>query len=182
MKDVLDWIVFAKSFLISYVVTYGFSWAYSVRIYKRYIIVNNMFLRKLLICSSERLHNKYVKVDDRKKLTVHSLVLYIISTVILVMALIMMFVPEMPCEPFELPISRRGGITIDSWNSKLPILSIDLLACYAILNPLIWGAYIVPIKQETTYKPNRLEKFTLCATILLFLFFVGWLLYKLFVF
>ena len=181
MKDVLDWLVLVPLFVLAFLFPYGFSWAYGTNLKKRYVIVNNKFLRKLLINSNKRYESKYVKVEDRKKLSVYSLVLYIVLAVIFVIALVMMFIPEIPCEPFNLPVSRKGSITIDSWNDKLPMLSIYLFLSTVVASLLVELSYKAIIKRKTV-KMKRSEAIFISAITLLFLFGVGWLLYKLFVF
>ena len=185
MKQITDWLIFAPLFVLTFLYPYAFSWAYGRNARKKYIIVNNEFLRKLLINSHERHESKYVKVEDRKKLTVYSLVLYIILAVVLVMALVMMFIPEMPCEPFDLPVGRRGGsITIDSWNDKLPMLNICLILSTVALSLFIELSYKAIVRRKTV-KMKRveiIEMILISAVTLLFLFCVGWILFRMFLF
>lgn len=177
MKEITERLFFALIFLFAYTLTYGFSWAHITVICKRYVIVNNKLLRKLFINSSERFRGKYVKVEDRKKLSVYSLVLYIILAVILVMTIVMMHITEIPCEPFAFYVARRVELTIDSWNDKLPLLSICLFVCSQIISIFVKAGYMI-ISRKAEYKLKPYEIVVICAVMLFFLFCACWLLYK----
>ncbi len=66
----------------------------------KFIYLNNKFLAKFLIPTQKG----YVKVDDRKKISVFSFVFYILFAVLLLALITLFFLPDITCEQlYELP-------------------------------------------------------------------------------
>ena len=73
----------------------------------KYISLNNKFLANCLIPKQKG----YVKVNDRKKISLFSCVFYLLF-VFLVLTLVVMFVlPDIPCKPFIGRFGRAPHIT-----------------------------------------------------------------------
>ena len=72
---------------------------------------------------------KYVKVKDRQKLSIPCFIGYIACILTVITAIIMYILPVYPCKPLLVPFSRRRGITVYTYNSKIPyLLSFLILA------------------------------------------------------
>ena len=98
----------------------------------KYISLNNKFLANCLIPKQKG----YVKVNDRKKISLFSCVFYLLF-VFLVLTLVVMFVlPDIPCKPFIGRFGRAPHITrweINTLNEKL----VNLLPIVFFLMELI---------------------------------------------
>ena len=98
----------------------------------KYISLNNKFLANCLIPKQKG----YVKVNDRKKISLFSSVFYLLF-VFLVLTLVVMFVlPDIPCKPFIGRFGRAPHITrweINTLNEKL----VNLLPIVFFLMELI---------------------------------------------
>ena len=114
---------------------------------KKYISINNQRLQKVLI---QRGSGKYVKVENRKKLAITSFVIYVLAVVILITAIVLQFVPEMPCKPFEIPLSKRGGYTVYTYNTGIPLA----LAC------ILTFSQIIMIMAKTTLRMYKRKEDT----------------------
>ena len=82
----------------------------------KYISLNNKLLVKCLIPKQKG----YVKVNDRRKISVFSFVFYLLFA-ILVFTLVLMFVlPDIPCEEFVAHFGKRGRIRwgVDTLNEN----------------------------------------------------------------
>ncbi len=86
---------------------------------RKYINIKNRSLAKLLIQEKSD-YVKYVKVKDRLKLNIPCFIGYVIFAFIIIIAIIMYLIPEMPCEPTRLPFSKFDAIILDTYNEKIP--------------------------------------------------------------
>ena len=137
----------------------------------KYISLNNKFLTNCLIPKQK----SYVKVNDRKKISLFSCVFYLLF-VFLVLTLVVMFVlPDIPCKPFIGRFGRAPHIRrweINTLNEKLvnllPVLFflIELIAYFSIGIPIM-------IKNKTESKKSLYGTFAAyILLVVLLVFFV----------
>lgn len=61
----------------------------------KYLVINNSFLKKLLIPENRIKESQgYIKIKDRNKITIFSVVLYLIGLSVVIGIIIMMFIPQ----------------------------------------------------------------------------------------
>ncbi len=138
-----------------------------------YVNLKSKALANLLVDPKSH-HLKYVKVKDRLKLNIPCLVGYILWFVALIVSLIFMLLPQMPCKPTVLPFSRRHQIVLDTYNVKVPYgsaLLLFFLIIDAVLISLLLKIFRVKnIELSKKWKISfiALTVFLLLATLYLF--------------
>ena len=143
---------------------------------KKYITIKNRSLSKLLI-QQKSSHVKYVKVKDRLKLNIPCFISYIILALILIIAVVSYFVPEIPCEPTRLPFSRHHSVILDTYNAKIPYALAFIMLCSQLDIVLV----SINIKLLKTKNANATKGLKIggCILTLGFLLFTGYLVYAL---
>lgn len=144
---------------------------------RKYINIKNRSLAKLLIQQKSE-YVKYNKVSDRIKLNIPCFVSYIVLILIVIISIILFSCPEMPCEPVRLPFSRHGGITIDTYNMKVPyILAFLMLFVQFDITFISLLIKLFKANNETETKGSKIGWIILTLG---FLFVTGYLIYALF--
>lgn len=142
----------------------------------KYITIKNKTIANLLI-PKRNPWLKYVKVKDRNKLRLPSLIGYISLTLLLLASLVMFLLPSLPCEPVALPFSRRSQITVATYNEKIPLSLILVFLSFVLLSFII-PAFIHSFSKKA--KPIDIgSQILIFFVILLFLFMSGYLLINL---
>lgn len=93
----------------------------------KYITVKNDLLARLFIAKPSRKNKDSISESDRNKLSLFSLITYIIQAALAIVFVILQIVPSIPCEPFEFHYARRGSITLYTLNDKIPLILTMLL-------------------------------------------------------
>lgn len=116
--------------------------------------------------------------SDRIKLNIPCFVSYIVLILIVIISIILFSCPEMPCEPVRLPFSRHGGITIDTYNMKVPyILAFLMLFTQFDITFISLLIKLFKANNETETKGSKIGGIILTLG---FLFVTGYLIYALF--
>ena len=121
----------------------------------KYICVENKVLAKLLISKRNFYIDGYVKVADRKKISLLSVILYIWEALLLIGTVILQIIPDIPCTPyiFRIP-SRRGHTTeivLSSLNIKIPLLLSTITAFSMFGGILLWITVgLIKLKEKTS--------------------------------
>ena len=122
--EMLAWTTFAfLFFLIHFMIVYWSPYNPKAK-HMKYLSVENKVLAKLLISKRNFYIDGYVKVADRKKISLLSVILYIWEALLLIATVILQIISPIPCTPyiFRIP-SRRGHTTeivLSSLNIKIP--------------------------------------------------------------
>lgn len=97
-------------------------------LFKRYIIIKNETIRKLLIGQHDLVNSRAKNTkSNRNKLTYSGIVFYVLFLVIFCFSLIMTFLPDFPCESFVVK-TKHFTFTGNTLNEKLPfIFAVTLL-------------------------------------------------------
>ena len=108
---------------------FGFTTTYELSHYNnkeasngaKYVNITNPFLRKILI-PKERTKdiNGYIKVENRSKITIASLLLYLIGATIVLNIFVMMLIPQVQTKEIHVLIGGRlshGDVVINTINS-----------------------------------------------------------------
>lgn len=136
----------------------------------KFISLNSKFLQKCLIPKQ----TGYVKVNDRKKISLFSFLFYILFA-ILVLTLVLMFIlPDIPCEEFVARFGKRGYINwnINTLNEKL-IYLLPILFCLLEFVTCISMAIPIMIKSKTESKKSVIGMFALyILSIAILVFFI----------
>ena len=87
----------------------------------KYVSITNPFLKRILI-SKERTKDTdgYIKVENRSKITISSLLLYLIGIIIVINIFVMMLIPQVQTEEIHVLIGGRlshGDVVISTINS-----------------------------------------------------------------
>ena len=87
----------------------------------KYVNITNPFLKRILI-PKERTKDTdgYIKVENRSKITISSLLLYLIGIIIVINILVMMLIPQVQTEEIRVLIGGRlshGALVINTVNS-----------------------------------------------------------------
>ncbi|MBQ4630345.1 MAG: hypothetical protein IJB70_05115 [Clostridia bacterium] len=129
----------------------------------KYISLNSKFWVRCLIPK----RNEYVKVNDRNRISIFSLIFYLLFA-ILVLALISMFIlPDIPCEEYVARFGKRGQIkwVVDTLNEKL-INLLPILFCLSELIAYFLTEIHIMMKRKTKTKES------LCGMVLICLLFI----------
>ena len=91
----------------------------------KYVSITNPFLKRILI-PKERTKDTdgYIKVENRSKITISSLLLYLIGIIIVINILVMMLIPQVQTE--EIHVSIGGRL----WNGYVVINTINSIVVY----------------------------------------------------
>jgi hypothetical protein len=121
----------------------------------KYLSVENKVLAKLLISKRNFYIDGYVKVADRKKISLLSLILYIWEALLLIATVILQIISPIPCTPYKFRIpSRRGHATeiiLSSLNIKIPLLLSTITAFSMFGGVLLWITVgLIKLKEKTT--------------------------------
>ena len=108
---------------------FGFTTTYELSHYNnkeasngaKYVNITNPFLKKMLI-PKERTKDTtgYIKVENRSKITIASLLLYLIGAIIVLNIFVMMLIPQVQTEGIHVLIGGRlshGDVVINTINS-----------------------------------------------------------------
>ena len=128
---------------------FGFAITYTQSHYKnkeasngaKYVSITNPFLKRILI-PKERTKDTdgYIKVENRIKITISSLLLYLIGIIIVINIFVMMLIPQVQTEEIRVLIGgslSRGALVINTVNSivvyfsSLAFMILPLLVFFA---------------------------------------------------
>lgn len=129
--DNFDEVIKILVFILCWCMCFGFSRIFSL--YNpnipnaKYITVKNDLLARLFIAKPSRKNKDSISESDRNKLSLFSLITYIIQAALAIVFVILQIVPSIPCEPFEFHYARRGSITLYTLNDKIPLILTMLL-------------------------------------------------------
>ena len=107
----------------------------------KYVSITNPFLKRILI-PKERTKDTdgYIKVENRSKITISSLLLYLIGIIIVINIFVMMLIPQVQTEEIRVSIGGRlshGALVINTVNSivvyfsSLAFMILPLLVFFA---------------------------------------------------
>ena len=137
----------------------------------KYVSLKSKVLAELLIPKK----TGYVKVAERKKISLFSLIFYSLFAVLVLALIILVIMPDIPCEPFlaRLGSSVRGvKWHVHTLNEKWIILIPMLFFVMELITYIVMGTIVV-IKNKTESKKTLFGVFaTLIMFIGLFVFFV----------
>ncbi len=95
-----------------------FAAPYQKNITQKYIVLPNDFLARCLLPKQKG----YVKVADRRKISLYSFVFYGLFVTISIALLLCFLLPEVPCETFTAYFGKGSsyrGYEIHTWNEKM---------------------------------------------------------------
>ena len=153
--EMLAWMTFAfLLFLIHFMIVYWSPYNPKAK-HMKYLSVENKVFAKLLISKRNFYIDGYVKVADRKKISLLSVILYIWEALLLIATVILQIISPIPCTPyiFRIP-SRRGHTTeivLSSLNIKIPLLLCTITAFSMFGGVLLWVTVgLIKLKEKTT--------------------------------
>ena len=155
IDGMLAWTTFAFLLFLIYFMTVYWSPYNPKAKHMKYICVENKVLAKLLISKRNFYIDGYVKVADRKKISLLSVILYIWEALLLIATVILQIISPIPCTPyiFQIP-SRRGHTTeivLSSLNIKIPLLLCVITAFSMFGGVLLWITVgLIKLKEKTT--------------------------------
>lgn len=117
----------------------------------KYIEIKSNTLRKLLIDEDSFFERRKRSKKDIGKMTVSGLVFYISAFAVLVINIVLLIVPQIPTEPWEIETDRLY-IRADTLNEKLSVISIWLL-----LLSVVGHTAIRLLKQGGTFEQRWLK-------------------------
>ena len=153
--EMLAWTTFAfLLFLIHFMIVYWSPYNPKAKRMK-YVSVENKVFAKLLISKRNFYIDGYVKVADRKKISVLSLILYIWEALLLIATVILQIISPIPCTPYIFQIPGRRGhtteIVLSSLNIKIPLLLCVITAFSMFGEVLLWITVgLIKLKEKTT--------------------------------
>ena len=136
----------------------------------KYISLNNKFLANCLIPKQ----NGYVKVNDRKKISLFSFLFYMLFAILVIVLVLMFILPDIPCEEFVARFGKRGQInwSVNTLNEKLINLLPILFFLVEFITYISIGIPIM-IKNKTESKKSICGIFAVYILfIVLLVFFV----------
>ena len=71
---------------------------------------------------------KYTLQKDRNKMSIIGLIFYLCNLFIIILTLILLLLPQIPCVPFEIDATKMH-LFADTINSKIPICFTMILLC-----------------------------------------------------
>ena len=153
--EMLAWMTFAfLIFVIHFMIVYWSPYNPKAK-HMKYLSVENKVLAKLFIPKRNFYIDGYVKVADRKKISLLSVILYIWEALLLIGTVILQIIPAIPCTPyiFRIP-SRRGHTTeivLNSLNIKIPLLLSTITAFSMFGGILLWITVgLIKLKEKTS--------------------------------
>ena len=123
----------------------------------KYISLKSDFLAKCLIPKKKG----YVKVNDRKKISLFSLIFSFLFVILVLVLLLMVILPPIPCEPFTATFGRRRPVVewvVNTVNEKIIWGLPMLFFCTELISFLLLGAPGI-IKSKTESKKSLLGLF-----------------------
>ena len=155
LDEMLAWTTFAfLLFLIHFMILYWSPYNPKAK-HMRYLSVENKVLAKILISKQNFYIDGYVKVADRKKISLLSVILYIWEALLLIGTVILQIISPIPCTPYIFRIPSRRGHTIEivlsSLNIKIPLLLCTITAFSMFCGVLLWITVgLIKLKEKTT--------------------------------
>ena len=155
IDGMLAWTTFAfLLFLIHFMTVYWSPYNPKAK-YMKYIYIKNKVLANLLISKRNFYIDGYVKVADRKKISLLSVILYIWEALLLIGTVILQIIPDIPCTPYIFRIlSRRGHTTeivLSSLNIKIPLLLSTITAFSMFGGISLWITVgLIKLKEKTS--------------------------------
>ena len=153
--EMLAWMTFAfLIFVIHFMIVYWSPYNPKAK-HMKYLSVENKVLAKLFIPKRNFYIDGCVKVADRKKISLLSVILYIWEALLLITTVILQIISPIPCTPyiFRIP-SRRGHTTeivLSSLNIKIPLLLCTITAFSMFGGVLLWVTVgLIKSKEKTT--------------------------------
>ena len=121
----------------------------------RYVSITNPFLKRILI-PKERTKDTdgYIKVENRIKITISSLLLYLIGIIIVINIFLMMLIPQVQTEGIHVLIGGRlshGDVVINTINSIVVYFS---SLAFMILPLLVFFARCIYFGARAKNKTN----------------------------
>jgi len=153
--EMLAWTIFAFFlFLIHFMIVYWSPYNPKAK-HMKYLSIENKVLAKLLISKRNFYIDGYVKVADRKKISLLSVILYIWEALLLIATVILQIISPIPCTPYIFRIPNRRGrsteIILSSLNIKIPLLLSTITAFSMFAGVLIWFTVgLIKLKEKTT--------------------------------
>ena len=142
---------------------FGFAITYTQSHYKnkeasngaKYVSITNPFLKRILI-PKERTKDTdgYIKVENRIKITISSLLLYLIGIIIVINIFVMMLIPQVQTEEIRVLIGgslSRGALVINTVNSIVVYFS---SLAFMILPLLVFFARCIYFLARAKNKTN----------------------------
>ena len=111
-----------------------------------------------------------------RQLMLSELLFGILNQVILACAIVLQIIPPMPCEVTEISFGHRHrwlDIIVNTYNQKIPLVSIIALACVELL--ILFGEIVIRAIRNAEFR-KKLGKGTLLFTLALCLFFLAMLI------
>ena len=118
----------------------------------KYIVIKNDKLAKLLIEKQNFWDRRYTLNKDRNKMSVVGLIFYLCSAFIIVLTLVLMCVPQIPCEPLEIDAAKMY-LYAETLNEKIPVIFTMILLCAEFL---YFSILLLRYKKEIKQKWIRL--------------------------
>lgn len=98
----------------------------------KYVILKNKFLAKILIDKEGFwAKGRYTLQKDRNKMSIVGLAFYLCNLFIIVLTIVLMLLPQIPCAPFEIDTTKIYVYT-DTVNTKIPVILTMILLCAEI--------------------------------------------------
>ena len=132
---------------------FGFSITYTQSHYNnkeasngaKYVNITNPFLKRILI-PKERTKDTdgYIKVENRSKITISSLLLYLFGVIVVIIIFVMMLIPQMQTEGIHVLIGGRlshGDAVINTINSIVVYFSSLVFMILPLLVFFVRGIY-----------------------------------------
>ena len=121
----------------------------------KYVSITNPFLKRILI-PKERTKDTdgYIKVENRSKITISSLLLYLIGIIIVISIFVMMLIPQVQTEEIRVLIGGRlshGALVINTVNSIVVYFS---SLAFMILPLLVFFARCIYFWDRAKNKTN----------------------------
>ena len=121
----------------------------------KYVSITNPFLKRILI-PKERTKDTdgYIKVENRSKITISSLLLYLIGIIIVINIFVMMLIPQVQTEEIHVLIGGRlshGDVVINTINSIVVYFS---SLAFMILPLLVFFARCIYFGARAKNKTN----------------------------
>lgn len=141
----------------------------------KYIAIKNKTLAKLLIEKEDFLgKGKYTLKKDRNKMSMIGLIFYLCNLFVIILALILLLLPQIPCAPFEIDAPKMY-LFADTINSKIPIILTIILLCAEFLYfAIMLFRYIKNIEQKwikTLVFVSSIIMGLACGTVIIEMFF-----------
>jgi len=140
----------------------------------KFISLKSEFLAQCLIPKQ----SGYVKVADRKKISLFSFIFYILFALLVIALVLTLVLPDVPCEEFTAYFGRRAGIrwAVDTLNEKLFVMLPTIFFTVEFLAFLLMGVVTI-IKHKTESKKTIA---LIIGFILVLIFLLAFFIFMLF--